>query len=122
MISPSAPRGPGKSLPRSDATYDASTMIWLSLSRCFLAGIEPFDAYIIKSAGIATISVAVVGLAISLFFPMAYCKFGCPTGWLLELIRRRSGKDKYSERDWAGLVLLELADGLYVVPLCVWLG
>ncbi|MEM7601498.1 MAG: 4Fe-4S binding protein [Verrucomicrobiota bacterium] len=87
-----------------------------------LAGIEPFDAYIIKSAGVATISVAVVGLAISLFFPMAYCKYGCPTGWLLEFVRKRSGNDKFSERDWAGLGLLGLAVVLYMIPLNVWLG
>lgn len=87
-----------------------------------LAGIEPFDAYIIKSAGVATICVAVVGLAISLFFPMAYCKYGCPTGWLLEFVRKRSGKDKFSERDWVGLGLVALAGVLYLVPLNVWLG
>ena len=87
-----------------------------------LAGIEPFDAYVIKSAGIATISVALVGLAISLFFPMAYCKYGCPTGWLLEFVRKRSGKDKFGERDWAGVGLLGLALVLYFIPLSTWLG
>ncbi|MDF1659617.1 MAG: 4Fe-4S binding protein [Verrucomicrobiales bacterium] len=87
-----------------------------------LAGIEPFDAYVIKSAGVATISVAIVGLFISLFFPMAYCKYGCPTGWLLEFVRKRSGKDKFGERDWAGLGLLAISLALYLIPLSVWLG
>lgn len=53
---------------------------------------------------------------------MAYCKFGCPTGWLLEFVRRRAGKDRFSERDWMGLVLFALALALYVVPLRVFLG
>lgn len=81
-----------------------------------LAGIEPFDAYLVKSAGVATIVVAVVGLAISFFFPMAYCKFGCPTGWLLEFVRRRAGKDRFGERDWVGLGLVGIALVLYLVP------
>lgn len=87
-----------------------------------LAGIEPFDAYLLRGAGLATIAVALIGLAISLFYPMAYCKFGCPTGWLLEFVRRRAGKDRFSERDWMGLVLFALALALYVVPLRVFLG
>lgn len=78
-----------------------------------LAGIEPFDAYLLRSAGIATIAVALVGLAFSLFFPMAYCKFGCPTGWLLEFVRRRSGKGKFEERDGIGIALLALAIALH---------
>ena len=87
-----------------------------------LAGIEPFDAYLLKGAGLATIVVAFVGLAISLFYPMAYCKFGCPTGWLLEFVRRRAGKDHFSERDLMGLALFAVALVLYLVPLTVFLG
>ena len=82
-----------------------------------LAGIEPFDAYLVKSAGLATILVAVIGLALSLFYPMIYCKYGCPTGWLLEFVRRRSGKDRFGERDWIGLGLLVLAFALSRIPL-----
>jgi len=82
-----------------------------------LAGIEPFDAYLLKAAGLATIVVALAGLAISLFFPMAYCKYGCPTGWLLEFVRKRIGKDHFSDRDWIGLGLLALAVALYFTPL-----
>ncbi|MCB1206862.1 MAG: 4Fe-4S binding protein, partial [Verrucomicrobiae bacterium] len=82
-----------------------------------LAGIEPFDAYLIRGAGLATIVVALAGLAVSLFFPMAYCKFGCPTGWLLEFVRKRTGKDEFSVRDWMGLGLLGLAVALHMVPL-----
>jgi hypothetical protein len=87
-----------------------------------LAGIEPFDAYLLQGAGVATIVVALVGLAVSLFYPMAYCKFGCPTGWLLEFVRRRSGKDHFSERDWMGLALFAISLALYLVPLPVFLG
>lgn len=87
-----------------------------------LAGIEPFDAYLLKGAGLATIVVALSGLAISLWYPMAYCKFGCPTGWLLEFVRKRIGKDRFSERDWMGLGLLAIAIGCYLAPLEWFLG
>lgn len=87
-----------------------------------LAGIEPFDAYLLTSAGLATVVVAVVGLAVSLYFPMAYCKFGCPTGWLLEFVRKRAGSDRFSERDWMGLGLLAVAVALHRVPTSLILG
>ncbi len=73
-----------------------------------LAGIEPFDAYLFRRAGMATIAVAVAGLFISVFVPMAYCKYGCPTGSLLNFVRSHGAADRFSRRDLAaaGLVLL----------------
>lgn len=87
-----------------------------------LAGMEPFDAYLLKGAGLATIVVAVSGLVVSLLVPMAYCRFGCPTGWLLEFVRRRSGRDRFSGRDWGGLLLLAVALALYWIPTSSLLG
>lgn len=78
-----------------------------------LAGIEPFDAYLIQSAGRATIAVALAGLSLSLLFPMSYCKYACPTGWLLEFLRRRTGNDRFGTRDWMGLILLSVAVALF---------
>lgn len=72
-----------------------------------LAGIEPFDAYIVRAAGWATVAVAVVGLALSWFVPMGYCRFGCPTGKLLEFVRYRRGAEHFGRRELiAGLFLL----------------
>ncbi|MCB1244904.1 MAG: 4Fe-4S binding protein [Verrucomicrobiales bacterium] len=78
------------------------------------AGVEPFDAYVWRSAGVATLVVAGAGLLVSAFVPMAYCHFGCPTGWLLGLIRRREtgGQSRWDGRDTAALLLLLLALGL----------
>ncbi len=71
-----------------------------------LAGLEAFDAYLIRSAGIATIVVAVAGLIATLFVPKAYCKYGCPTGALLEFVRGRGAADTFERRDLvAGLML-----------------
>jgi NosR/NirI family transcriptional regulator, nitrous oxide reductase regulator len=79
------------------------TMLMLPLD---LASIEAFDAYIIRSAGWATITIAIVGLVASLFVPMAYCKFGCPTGALLEFIRSHGSSDHFGKRDIAALLLV----------------
>jgi NosR/NirI family nitrous oxide reductase transcriptional regulator len=74
-----------------------------------LAGIEPFDAYLIKSAGIVTIVVALVGLAFSVFVPMGYCKYGCPTGAILEFGRR----SRFGLKDIIGALALAATFGLY---------
>jgi hypothetical protein len=72
-----------------------------------LAGIEPFDAYLIRAAGIATIVVAIVGLIAAAFVPMAYCKYGCPTGLLLSFVRSHGKADSFGRRDFvAGLLAL----------------
>lgn len=71
-----------------------------------LAGLEPFDAYLIRSAGVATLVVAVIGLLAALCVPKAYCKYGCPTGALLEFVRARGAADKFERRDLAAGALL----------------
>lgn len=77
-----------------------------------LAGIEPFDAYAIRAAGWATISIAVGGLIASLFVPMAYCRYGCPTGALLGYVRRNARSGQFTKQD-------ALAAGLTVVAVVV---
>jgi len=77
-----------------------------------LAHVEPFDAYSLRAAGVATITIAIVGLIASLFVPMAYCHYGCPTGALLEFVRARGPGDRFGRRDLAALLLVALAWGL----------
>lgn len=74
-----------------------------------LAHIEPFDAYLITVAGVATASIAIVGLVASLFVPMAYCHYGCPTGALLEFLRSRGKTDRFCRRDVTATLLVALA-------------
>lgn len=68
-----------------------------------LVDVEPFDAWVFRIAGWATITVAIVGLVVSLFVPMAYCRFGCPTGALLEFARSSRGSANVTPRDWLAL-------------------
>jgi transcriptional regulator of nitric oxide reductase len=79
-----------------------------------LAAIEPFDAYLFRIAGWATLSIAMVGLAVSTVVPMAYCRFGCPTGTVLDYLRLHGRSDRFTRRDWVALVLVTLAVGLIV--------
>ncbi len=82
------------------------TLLVTMLSLPFeLADIEPFDAYI-AHAWSWTVGIALAGLLASIFVPMAYCKFGCPTGALLEFIRARGPQDRFSKRDAFALILI----------------
>ena len=74
-----------------------------------LADLEAFDAYLIRSAGVATIVIAIAGLIASLFIPMAYCHYGCPTGALLNFIRSHGRADRFCRRDMTGALLVALA-------------
>ncbi len=80
-----------------------------------LAGIEPFDAFFFpKVVGIASLAVALVGLIVSAFVPMAYCRFGCPTGAMLNHLRYNARSDRLTRRDAMAVALLLLAVGIYM--------
>ena len=74
-----------------------------------LVDLEPFDAWVFQAAGTATIAIAVIGLGASLFLPMAYCRYGCPTGALLNFLRFNSRSDIWSRSDWLATSLVLLA-------------
>jgi thiamine biosynthesis lipoprotein ApbE/Na+-translocating ferredoxin:NAD+ oxidoreductase RnfG subunit len=74
-----------------------------------LAGLEPFDAWVWRTAGAATLFIAMVGLVASLFIPQAYCRFGCPTGALLNFVRAAGSADRWGRRDWTALGFLAAA-------------
>ncbi|MEW6303369.1 MAG: 4Fe-4S binding protein [Verrucomicrobiota bacterium] len=78
-----------------------------------LASVEAFDAYLIKSAGVATVAIAIAGLVAALFVPQAYCRFGCPTGALLEFVRSHGQQDRFGARDIAAACMVALVAVLY---------
>jgi Na+-translocating ferredoxin:NAD+ oxidoreductase RnfG subunit len=71
-----------------------------------LNAIEPFDAYLFRIAGWGTILVAIIGLVAALFTPLAYCRYGCPTGALFKLLRFTGDNDRFGPRDWLALLVL----------------
>lgn len=74
-----------------------------------LANLEPFDAWSWRAAGWISIAIAVAGLVASLFIPQAYCRYGCPTGALLNFVRSTGSGDRWSSRDWTALILIGAA-------------
>ena len=68
----------------------------------------------IRIAGWATITVAVVGLVASLFITRAYCRYGCPTGAMLEFLRLGPAGAKFGRRDLVAAALALLAIGMTV--------
>jgi polyferredoxin len=83
-----------------------------------LVNIEPFDAYSWRAAAWPTIAIAIVGLIASLFVPMAYCHYGCPTGAVLEYLRRHRRSDRITRADVFAAGCLALAVALlFLYPL-----
>ena len=74
-----------------------------------LAAFEPFDAFIFWVAGPVSIAIFIVGLIVSAFVPMGYCKFGCPTGSILDYVRFRSQSRRFRTADVAAITLLAIA-------------
>ncbi|SFI59174.1 FMN-binding protein [Planctomicrobium piriforme] len=74
-----------------------------------MVDLEPFDAYAWRAAGVATIAIAVIGLIASLFLPMGYCHYGCPTGAVLGYLRRHARSDRLTRSDAIAASLLILA-------------
>ncbi|MFG0240509.1 MAG: 4Fe-4S binding protein, partial [Gimesia chilikensis] len=65
------------------------------------------DAYLLTSAGIASLVIAVSGLVASIFVPQAYCHYGCPTGTIFEFVRSHGRADHFGKSDFvAGLFLM----------------
>ena len=79
-----------------------------------LAALEPFDAFLWKAAGGSAIVIAVVGLGASSLIPMAYCRYGCPTGALLDFLRFNGRSDRFSKRDGFALALIGLVTVFYM--------
>ena len=71
--------------------------------------VEPFDAYLFRVAGIASIVIALAGLVWSLVTPLAYCRFGCPTGALFKMLRFTGSSDRLGVRDWLAVAAIVTA-------------
>lgn len=81
-------------------------LIALSAPRLALGNFEPFDAWILGFAALPPAILATLGLLGSLFVPMAYCKYGCPTGALLDFVRSTSSVEKFTMKDAVAALLL----------------
>ena len=80
-----------------------------------VAILEPFDAYIWEVAGGITIAIALLSLLASAFVPMAYCRYGCPTGAILKLFEFGKNDHGWTRRDYSSFGLLLLSILLYII-------
>ena len=89
-----------------------------------LNALEPFDAYLFRIAGWSAIAIAIAGLIASLFMPMAYCRYGCPTGALLKFVRYPGHADRFGKRDAMALLFVLAAAAIYWKreTLVAWMG
>ena len=71
-----------------------------------LARLEPFDAWILRGAAVVSAMIAGVGLLASMVVPMAYCRFGCATGSILNFLRTGGSSDRFGAKDTVACVLL----------------
>lgn len=105
---------PARNVRRFLSLIPVGLLVWVLLVAMLnlsfsLVDIEPFDAYLFQISGWAALGIALVGVFASLFVPMAYCRFGCPTGALLEYFRRTRRSDRLSSADGVAVVCLILA-------------
>jgi NosR/NirI family transcriptional regulator, nitrous oxide reductase regulator len=99
------------------------TLPWVLLTVAILASLlhwplnlvdlEPFDAYLPAVAGVAAIVIFAVSLIASSFYPMAYCRHGCPTGALLDHLRLHRRADRFTWRDGVLLGCLVVAAAVH---------
>ncbi len=71
-----------------------------------LASWEPFHAYLFRIAPWGAMVFALASLALAAVIPMGYCRLGCPTGRLLEYLRRNAVSDRISRADYVAVGLL----------------
>lgn len=64
-----------------------------------LAAWEPFDAYLWPIGAAGAVVVAALSLALASVSPMAYCRFGCPTGQVLRYVRRHGRSQHWTIGD-----------------------
>lgn len=74
-----------------------------------LASWEPFHAYLFRIASWSSLAFAFATIAISAVLPMGYCRFGCPTGRMLDYLKRTATSERVQVADFVAASLLIFA-------------
>lgn len=90
-------------------------LVALRWPRWSLGQLEPFDAWLLSGIAVSTVVLAGLGLVSSLFVPQAFCKYGCPTGALLNFARTHNKNETWTKRDSFAAGLLALGAGLVFI-------
>ena len=103
------PRGLHRALVLVPGTLLAvAFLIALAVPAFDLARLEAFDTWVLGAGALASLVLAVLGLAACFATPMAYCRFACPTGALLSFVRARGTTEGFRRRDIVALAVLLL--------------
>ena len=81
-------------------------LIWPSVD---LSTWEPFHAYLFRIAGWGSIALAVLSVIAAAAVPMAYCRWGCPTGRLIDYVRFSAASGRVQRADIVAVGLLVIA-------------
>ena len=79
-----------------------------------LSSWEPFHAYLFRIAGWGAIVLALASLLLALYIPMGYCRLGCPTGRLLDYLRRSNTSYRVQLADYIAIGLLIIAVWMHI--------
>ena len=91
------------------ATLIVAYVMLLIVPTIDLSAWEPFHAYLFRIAPWAAFGLAVGSLVFASMVPMGYCRFGCPTGSLLDFVRRKTTSHRIELADWIVLSLFVFA-------------
>ena len=94
------------------ATLVAAYIALILVPSIDLSSWEPFHAYLFRIAGWGSLCLAAGTLALSLVIPMGYCRLGCPTGRLIDYLRRSAQSDRVRIGDAIAVILLCFAYGV----------
>lgn len=92
------------------ATLAAAYLCLIAMPSIELSSWEPFHAYLFRIASWGSFVLALGSLALSTVIPMGYCRLGCPTGRLLDYLRRSAVSDRIQTSDVVagGLLLVAI--------------
>ncbi len=80
-----------------------------------LSSWEPFHAYLFRIAGWGALALCGLSLVIAMFVPMGYCRMGCPTGSLIDFLRRTAKSDRIEFADTVAVMLLVIATAKRII-------
>lgn len=94
------------------ATLVIAYLALITVPSIDLSSWEPFHAYLFRIASWGSIGLALATVALAAVVPMGYCRLGCPTGRLIDYLRRSAASNRIQVADI-------VAAGLLVVALVV---
>jgi hypothetical protein len=91
------------------ATLVIAYLALITVPTIDLSSWEPFHAYLFRIATWGSFTLALATVALAAVIPMGYCRLGCPTGRLIDYLRRSAVSDRAQTSDMVAIGLLLVA-------------